>query len=78
MKLRCVHPHGYRGAVAFVSGQEMEVEEQLASSLLSKFPDWFEAVGEQAKGPAVGDAEPAPAKSLPAPPRSKPFMGKGK
>jgi hypothetical protein len=77
VKFRCVKPNGYRGAVTATFGQEIEVEEGLAAELLA-LPDWFEAVGGQDSPAAeVESAEPK-TKSLPAPPRSKPYKAKGK
>ena len=77
MKLRCVKPGGYRGAISLAFGEVVDVESGLAAALLAR-SDWFEAVG--------GEALPAPEvnqgdsyeKSIPAPPRKKPYRGKGK
>lgn len=79
MRLRLYGRDNYNGQTGrWERGEEKEVGEQEAHRLLASFPEWFEAVGGQAEEPAVGDAESAPEKSLPAAPRKKPFRGKGK
>lgn len=69
----------YHGKVTIAAGEMVEVEAEEAQRLLRTFPEWFEAVGgepspeaEVSVNPVIGE------KSIPAPPRSKPFKAKGK